>query len=100
MAAKQRAIARALFRPAYQTRNRRTNLKIIRKSARMAHDRHVQTKLLELKKAQDAVELAVTFAHRWPQQEFNELLLRRVLRVREAAEAVAVGCLPKGSKGK
>jgi hypothetical protein len=61
----------------------------------MAGDRHMQTQLLELKKAQDAVDYAVTFAHRWPQREFNVLLLRRALRVREAAEAVALACLPK-----
>jgi hypothetical protein len=64
-------------------------------STRMADDRHLQTQLLELKKAQDAVDYAVTFAQRWPPQEFNELLLRRALRVREAAEAVALACLPK-----
>ena len=60
-------------------------------STRMADDRHLQTQLLELKKAQDAV----TFAQRWPPQEFNELLLRSALRVREAGEAVALACLPK-----
>jgi hypothetical protein len=61
----------------------------------MADNRHVQTQLLDLEKAQDAMDNAMTFAQRWPQQKFNELLLRRALRIREAAEAVALACLPK-----
>jgi hypothetical protein len=64
----------------------------------MADNRHVQTQLLDLEKAQDAMDNAVTFAQRWPQQKFNELLLRRALRIREAAEAVALACLPKNWK--
>jgi hypothetical protein len=55
----------------------------------------VQTQLLDLKKAQNAMDYAVTFAQRWPQQKFNDLLLRRALRIREAAVAVALACLPK-----
>ena len=78
----------------------------------MADDRHVQTQLLDLKKAQDAMDYAVTFAQRWPQQEFNELLLRRALRIREAARGGSAGVpaeelkaremrgKPKGSKDK
>ena len=61
----------------------------------MADDRHVQTQLLDLKKAQNAMNYAVTFAHRWPQQRFNDLLIRCALRIREAAEAVALACLSK-----
>jgi hypothetical protein len=66
-----------------------------KESTPMTDGRQLQTQLLELKKAHDAVDYAVTFAHRWPPQEFNELLLRHALRVREAAEAVALACLPK-----
>jgi hypothetical protein len=61
----------------------------------MADERFVQPQLLELKKAQNALEYAVTFAHRWPQEEFKKRLFSHALRVQDAAQAVAAACLSK-----
>jgi excisionase family DNA binding protein len=41
----------------------------------MADERFVQPQLQELHRAKKALDYAVTFAHRWPQEEFNKLLL-------------------------
>jgi hypothetical protein len=63
--------------------------------AQMADERFIQSQLDDLKKAQTALEYAVTFAHRWPQEEFKQLVFALALRVREAAQAVAAACLPR-----
>jgi hypothetical protein len=61
----------------------------------MADERFVQPQLQELQRAQKALDYAVTFAHRWPQEEFNKLLRSLAQRVQDAAQAVAAACLPK-----
>jgi hypothetical protein len=60
----------------------------------MADERFVRQQLLELKKAHDALNFAVTLAHRWPQAEFNKLLIAMARRVEKAAQAVTSACLP------
>jgi hypothetical protein len=60
----------------------------------MADERFVQPQLYELKKAYDALNFAVTLAHRWPQEEFNKLLIAMARRVEKAAQAVTQACLP------
>jgi hypothetical protein len=91
----QRGVTGAMRRPPLQSVIAVQSISFPLEPVRMADNRHVQTQLLDLEKAQDAMDNAVTFAQRWPQQKFNELLLRRALRIREAAEAVALACLPK-----
>jgi hypothetical protein len=61
----------------------------------MADERFVQPQIQELQRAQKALDYAVTFAHRWPQEEFNKLLRSLAQRVEDAARAVELACLSK-----
>ena len=61
----------------------------------MADERALEAQLRDLRKAHDALDRAASFAFRWPEEEFNQRIFALALRVREAAEAVALACLPK-----